>query len=144
MWARALTSISLLLATPSAADTLIAKRTIRSQAILGPEDVAVIPETVIGALISPDEALGQEARVVLYAGRPIMAQDVGPPAIVERNQIVPLTYAQGGLRILAEGRSLGRAGVGDTVRVMNLASKTVLSGRVTPDGSVSVSSDFSR
>jgi flagella basal body P-ring formation protein FlgA len=72
------------------ADTIVAARTIRAQTILTPSDLTLVPGDVPGALISPEEALGLEARVVLYSGRPIMAGDVGPAAIVERNQNVKL------------------------------------------------------
>lgn len=119
-------------------ETLVAARTIRSQAILGPGDVAVIDKSVPGALTDAAEVVGLEARVVLYAGRPIRPGDVGPAAIVERNQIVTLIYRQGALSILADARALGRAGVGDAVRVMNLASRSTVTGIVRGDGTVTV------
>lgn len=135
MW-RAAALISL--ALPAAADTVVATRTIRAMAVIGPEDVALAPGSVPGTLGEPADALGMEARVTLYAGRPIRAADIGPPAVVERNQIVPLVYQAGPLSILTEGRALARAGIGDTIRVMNLASRSTVSGRVRPDGTVVV------
>ncbi len=133
--------ISLLLVLTSApvfAETLLAARTIRAQAIIGPDDISRVEAAVPGALSDPAKVVGMEARVVLYAGRPIRPGDVGPPAIVERNSIVPLVYRSGGLTITAEGRSLGRGGVGDSVRVMNLGSRSTVSGVVARDGSVHV------
>ena len=127
-----------LLATPAAADTLVAARTVRSHAIITPDDIAVKDVVVPGALTFPEEAIGQEARVVLYAGRPIRPGDIGPAAIVDRNQIVRLIYQSGSLQIIADGRSLGRGGVGDFVRVMNLSSRTTVSGTIAADGSVTV------
>jgi flagella basal body P-ring formation protein FlgA len=126
------------LAAPAAADTLVAARTIRAQAILGPADLAMVEAEVPGALADPAEALGMEARVVLYAGRPIRAGDVGPPALVERNQIVPMIYDQSGLTIQTEGRALGRAAAGERVRVMNLGSRSTVSGTVDEAGRVIV------
>ena len=49
-----------------------------------------------------------------------------------------MTYARGGLTIVAEGRALGRAGLGERVRVLNLDSKAVVTGRVTGFGEVEV------
>jgi flagella basal body P-ring formation protein FlgA len=118
------------------ADTIVAARTIRAQTILTPSDLTLVPGDVPGALISPEEALGLEARVVLYSGRPIMAGDVGPAAIVERNQIVKLVYTTGTLSISANGRALGRGGPGDLLRVMNLTSKSTVSGIVAANGFV--------
>jgi flagella basal body P-ring formation protein FlgA len=135
MWRSA---ILIMLSLPAAADTLVATRTIRAMAIIGPEDVALVPGSVPGTLHKAADALGMEARVTLYPGRPIRIADITPPAVVERNQIVPLVYQAGPLSILAEGRALARAGVGDTIRVMNLASRFTVSGRVRPDGAVVV------
>ena len=128
----------LLIAWPAAADTLIASRTIRAQAILTAADLAVIEKTTPGTLTMAEEALGLEARVVLYAGRPIRPQDIGPPAIVERNQIVTVYFRSGALIIAADARALTRAGVGDLVRVMNLASRNTITGVVREDGTVTV------
>jgi len=127
-----------LIGSPVAADTLVATRTIRAQTVLGPADLGMLPGTASGTLTAPDQALGKEARVTLYAGRPIRPGDIGPPAIVERNQIVPMAYTVGALAILTEGRALARAGVGDTIRVMNLSSRSTVTGRVGPDGTVFV------
>jgi flagella basal body P-ring formation protein FlgA len=120
------------------ADSLVATRTLRAETILAPADMTLVAAMIPGALDDPALALGQEARVTLYAGRPIRAADIGPPAIVDRNQIVPLVYAGGGLSILTEGRALGRGGIGDVIRVMNLASRSTVSGRIGAGGEVRV------
>lgn len=120
------------------AQSLVATRTIRSHAIIKPDDVTLKDVVIPGSLTSLEDAVGLEARVVLYAGRPIRPGQVGPAAIIERNQIVMLVYARGGLRIMADARSLGRAGVGDFVRVMNLTSRTTITGIVGTDGTVTV------
>jgi flagella basal body P-ring formation protein FlgA len=78
------------------------------------------------------------ARVVLYTGRPIRPGDVGPAAIIDRNQIVTLLFSRNGLKIATEARALGRAGVGDRVRVMNLASRSTITGTVDRHGRVLV------
>ncbi|MGC9446577.1 flagellar basal body P-ring formation chaperone FlgA [Cereibacter johrii] len=128
----------LLLAWPASAETVVAARTVRALSILGPEDLALAPQDMPGALTELSQALGQEARVTLYAGRPVRAADLGPPAIVDRNQLVPLSYRMGALEIRAEGRALSRGGVGDEIRVMNLSSRTTVSGRIAEDGAVHV------
>lgn len=129
----------LLTPAPVLADMILAAHTIRAQSIITAQDLVVKPGTAGGAASDPDQLIGTEARVSLYAGRPIHLSDVGPPAVVERNQIVPLIYQQNGLRIATEGRSLSRAGPGEYVRVMNMTSRSTVSGRVLPDGRVMVS-----
>lgn len=132
--------IAIFCAVPLAApgDTLVATRTIRAHALIGPEDIALRPVDTPGALTDPAEAVGLEARAILYPGRPVRRGDVGAPALVERNEIVTIVFARGALSIRAEGRALGRGGAGDHVRVMNLASRNTITGVVEPDGRVSV------
>ena len=128
----------LFLATTAFGDTLVAARTLRSHALIGPEDVIIKDVVVAGAFDRIEDVVGQEARVILYSGRPIKFGDIGPASIVERNQIVMLVFNRGGLRIATEARSLGRGGVGDIIRVMNLHSRTTVTGIISPDGTVSV------
>lgn len=138
--ARALILALILAVGPVAAlaETIVATRTIRPQAIIMPEDIAVSETAIAGMFTHPDEVVGQEARTAIFAGRPIGPSDIGPPALVDRNQIVLMTYRRGSVTIAAEGRALGRGGVGDIVRVMNLASRTTVSGYVAEDGSIRV------
>lgn len=128
----------LLLATPAWSDSLVATRTIRAQTVLTAEDMAMVAAEIPGAVTDPAQAIGLEARVTLYAGRPIHGADIGPPALVDRNQTVPLIFRSGGLSILTEGRALDRGAAGEVIRVMNLTSRTTVSGTITPDGSVIV------
>lgn len=116
------------------ADSLVATRTIRAQSILGPDDVTLVAADIPGAIVVPEEALGLEARVSIYAGRPIRPSDLGPAAVIDRNQIVPLVFSTGGLSILTEGRAMERGGVGDIIKIMNLGSRTTVSGRIAEDG----------
>ncbi|WP_319825058.1 flagellar basal body P-ring formation chaperone FlgA [Thalassovita sp.] len=130
--------IWLLLATPVQAEVVLAARTLRPQTIVAPHDLVVKPGEVPGAFADPAPLIGLETRVAIYAGRPIHPGDVGPPSVVDRNQIVPMTFATGGLSIQAEGRALSRGGVGDRVRIMNLQSRTTVWGLVQPNGSIIV------
>lgn len=138
MW-RILPALSCALCAPPAfADSLVATRTIRAQTELRAEDMTSVEMEIPGALSDPSAAIGQEARVVIYAGKPILSQELGPSAIIERNQIIPLAYSAGGLSILTEGRALSRGGVGDVIDVMNLASRSKVNGQIGPDGVVRV------
>jgi len=85
-----------------------------------------------------EDVIGMESRVVLYAGRPIRADDLIAPAIVKRNQIAPILFNNAGLSISTYGRVLDRGAAGDVVRVMNLASRSTLFGQVQENGSIRV------
>ena len=98
----------------------------------------VIDQTVSGAISNPSQAVGLEAKVTLYEGRPILAAYLVSPTLIERNQIVSLTFQRGTLRIVSEGRVLDRASLGERVRVINLGSRIAVTGTVIGPGQVSV------
>ncbi|NDR58530.1 flagellar basal body P-ring formation chaperone FlgA [Aliiruegeria sabulilitoris] len=126
------------LAGQAAADSLVAAHTIRSRTIISAGDVQLVTDALPGALSDAEAAVGMEARVVLYAGRAIRPEDLSPPALIERNQIVPLIFNHNGLAITTDGRSLSRAALGDRVRAMNMQSRTTVSGTVDSHGRVLV------
>jgi flagellar basal body P-ring formation protein FlgA len=135
MWRLALI---LALAAPASAESLVATRTIRAKSLIAPEDLTLVSAELPGALSDPDQAIGLEARVAIYAGKPLRPGDLGPPTLVERNQLVTLVYLSGSLAISTEGRALARGAEGDAVKVMNLGSRNTVTGRVGPDGAVYV------
>lgn len=117
---------------------MVTARAIRARSIIGPQDVERGTERVPGALDDPADVIGQEALSWMQVGRPIMPEDVGPPALVERNQVVTMLFRRGSLEITAEGRALDRAAGGDRIRVMNLDSRTTVSATVIAPGIVEV------
>ena len=129
----------LALPLPALADVLVTARTLRAGTQITANDLSVIrgnpPD---GTARTPAEVVGMEARVTLYAGRPIPLGSLSEPALVERNQLVSLVFSHAGLEIRADGRALGRGGAGETIRIMNLASRSTVSGRVAGPGIVEV------
>lgn len=132
--------LSLCLFSPlsALADIVVPTRTIRPKEIIAETDLQTKPGDVIGAVRSLEQLVGKEARTALYPGRPIRPTDVGPPAIVDRNDLVTLVFSRNGLTIAAEGRALGRGAAGERIRVMNLSSRTTVSGEIQPDGQIEV------
>ncbi|ABD57109.1 flagellar basal body P-ring formation chaperone FlgA [Jannaschia sp. CCS1] len=129
----------LALASPAVAqETVIAAGTIRGATMIGPADVAVVDGETPGALSDIYQAIGMEARINLYPGRPIRPGDLRAPAIVERNEIVSLRYNYGGLLVMTEGRALDRAAAGEALRVINLASRQTVTATATGPGLVTV------
>lgn len=121
-----------------AADVVTPTRTLRPGALIEANDLTIRDGVHSGSFDRISDVAGQEARVALYAGRPIPFEAVGPPAIVNRNQIVPLSFRSSGLVITTEGRAMERGGIGDRIRVMNLQSRATLFGHVQNDGSIKV------
>ncbi len=127
-----------LAAEPALAASVATVRPVRAGNVIAESDLEVLEDTVPGTLAAIAEAVGKEAKVTLYPGRPIQPSQIGPPALVDRNQLVRMVYASGPLSISAEGRVLDRAGIGESVRVMNLTSRQTVSGVVAPDGTIEV------
>lgn len=130
--------LALVMPWPAFADALVATRLIRPAEVLRAVDVAVQRGSQPGVASDPAQVVGLEARVAIYPGRPVRLADLGPAAVVERNETVVMIYRQGGLTILSEGRALGRAALGDSVTVMNSTSRQSVQGRVTSFGQVEV------
>ena len=126
------------LAFPVFADTVISARTIRPNQIITEMDVTFAAGDLATGFSRLSDVIGQESRVALYAGRPILMGDIGPPAVITRNQIVGLRYRANGISISTEGRALERGAIGDRIRVMNLGSRATLFGQVLDDGTIEV------
>ncbi|MGY6706412.1 flagellar basal body P-ring formation chaperone FlgA [Roseinatronobacter sp.] len=120
------------------AQTLVATRLIRPAEVIEPGDVSVQDGMVVGAATAADQAIGLETRVAIYPGRPVRLSELGPAAVVERNDLVQVIYRHGPLSILTEGRALGRGAIGDRVSVMNLSSRQSVQGTVLYSGVVEV------
>lgn len=130
--------VFVLLAVAARAEVVVPARIIRAQEVIGADLLRMKEGEPAGFIATPEEAVGLEARVALYPDRPIRPEDLVPPALVARNQIVELVYQRGGLSISAEGRALERAAAGATIRVMNTLSRTTVSARVLHDGRLEV------
>lgn len=121
-------------ASPLSAETVVAARTIPAQTLISAEDLAIKEGDTVGGESDPLLFVGMETIVAVYAGRPLRVTEVGFPAIIERNQIIPLIFESGGLQISTEGRSLARAGPGEIIRVMNMTSRSTVSAKIGADG----------
>lgn len=131
--------IGLLATTTAAAETIVPSRTIPAGQIIEEQDLLRRDGALPGVASDAAQIVGLEARIALYAGRPIRLADVGAPAVIERNQIVALIFTGSGLHISTEGRALDRGGPGDVIRVMNMTSRNTVSARAGADGAAYVS-----
>ncbi len=128
---------------PSAAalaGTVEATRTLRSGTIIHESDVRMSHvEPRRTEIDSLDQAIGMEVRASIRQGRRIRQSDLRHPILVKRNQLVDIVYRRGSLVIRGEGRALRDGGKGEAIRVMNLDSRVIVTGRVGGHGKVEVS-----
>ena len=84
------------------------------------------------ALDSP--VIGRETRRTVYGGQPISMENTRSPRLVTRNDVVTIKYIKGGLEITTTGRAMEEGGLNDTVSVLNLSSRKLVSGTVQKEG----------
>ncbi|WP_394197639.1 flagellar basal body P-ring formation chaperone FlgA [Litoreibacter albidus] len=138
-YASAVVLLTVLFAAATAAQTVVPEHTLRPGHMVTAEDIRISEQPLNGTYSNVSQVIGQEVQRVLYRGRPLQVGDVGPRALVHRNDIVTLVYKTGTLNIATEGRALGRGAVGDTLRVLNLVSKNTVLGHVSDLAEVTVS-----
>lgn len=117
------------------AGDVVAAHTLRVGVVLDRSDLRAASDE---ALDAAESMVGQEVRRAIYAGHSVKAADLGPPTLVKRNEVVVMRFRSGPLEIRAEGRALGRGGLGETVDVMNLASRQTVRAVVKGHGRVEV------
>ncbi len=96
-------------------------------------------DTAEGTPVAPDaELFSREARRTIYAGQTVTLDNTRPVRLVERNQIVSVSFRHGGLEITMPARAMGAAAQGEWVKVMNTQTREMLSGIVQDGGWVLV------
>jgi flagella basal body P-ring formation protein FlgA len=115
-------------ARPDAAEALTYVRSLPAGAVLSAEDLAWAPvvSTPADAPSDAEAAIGQSVRKPVRAGAAVAARDLGAARVIAKNDTVSVHYRAGGVMLALQGKALGAAGVGETVRVLNPASKTVV------------------
>lgn len=90
-----------------------------------------------GILMDREQALGRAAIASLPAGRPLRADMIRQPTVVQQGQSVKIIGTGNGFQVTNEGRALASAVVGQVIQV-RLNSGQILSGVVRNDGSVEI------
>lgn len=86
----------------------------------------------------PAEMVGRLPRRALPQGAPVVTADLKRPVAVARGALVTIILGTPNMRLTARGQALDEGAVGDTVRVANAQSRTVVGGVVRADGQVEV------
>jgi len=86
----------------------------------------------------PVDLIGKSPRRGLRTGVPVRVSDVRLPVLVPRRSLVTIVYLVRSMSLTAQGRALEDGGAGDTVRVTNTQSNTVVQAVVTGANRVSV------
>lgn len=80
------------------------------------------------------DAVGQALRHSVQPGQPIQLADLGRPVVVQKGTPMLLALDTPGIQLTAQGVAMEPAGIGDTVHVVNPASRVVVEAEVTGPG----------
>lgn len=84
------------------------------------------------------QLVGMVARRTLLPGQPVPVSSVEKPVLVRRGEPARLVFREQGLTIIMQVEALQNGGAGSFVRVRNIDSGLVVSGRVQEDGTIRV------
>ena len=117
-------------------DVLTWTRNIAAGELVQPQDlvwakVAVAPAD---AATDPDAVVGQAARRTLRAGAAVAGRDIAAPQVVKANEIVTLTFDEGGITLTLQAKALSGGGVGETINALNVSSKKTIQAVVSGPG----------
>ena len=90
-----------------------------------------------GVLMDKEQAIGRAAIASLAAGRPLRADMLRQPTVVQQGQSVKIVGTGSGFQVTNEGRALTNAVVGQVTQV-RLNSGQILSGVVRADGTIEI------
>jgi flagella basal body P-ring formation protein FlgA len=121
---------------------LVMAHSVERGALLKDSDIGVErkprAEVSRDAITDRDQVVGLAARDSLPSGRPLRPSDLMRPELVQRNDIVTLTYDMPGLSLTVRGKATEGGAQGDTITVLNEQSKRMLQGVVIGPGRVAV------
>ncbi|MCB1530669.1 MAG: flagellar basal body P-ring formation protein FlgA [Rhodospirillales bacterium] len=113
----------------------ILKSTLRNGDIIGKHDLNWIemPARQIqhDTLLKEKNLVGMTPQRISFAGKPLLASDLESPKLVERGDIITITFKDGPLFLSTKGKALQSGAKGEIVHVANLSSKKSLEAVVT-------------
>jgi flagella basal body P-ring formation protein FlgA len=123
------------------AEYLVAARPINAGQKLTDADVRAqlgeLSDLPSGVLMDKEPAIGRAASASLAAGRPLRADMLRQPTVVQQGQSVKIVGTGSGFQVTNEGRALTNAVVGQVTQV-RLNSGQILSGVVRADGTIEI------
>jgi flagella basal body P-ring formation protein FlgA len=118
---------------------VIARQGLRPGQTIGPQDIALERGDLAAqpgrVLSDPSRAIGVRTSRGIAAGNPLREEHLRLPPAVESGQTVKIVGIGNGFSIGGEGRALGRAADGETVRV-RLPNGSIVSGIARAGGAV--------
>ncbi|HEY9078904.1 flagellar basal body P-ring formation chaperone FlgA [Magnetovibrio sp.] len=90
------------------------------------------------AVTDPSHLIGMAAKRTISAGNPITENDIRRPVDIAKGATVTMVLSTPSMRLTAKGKALESGATGDTIRISNSQTSTVIEGVVTGPGQVRV------
>jgi len=116
----------------------VLKRTVKSDEIISEEDIIIDNQTSNrirnNTIKDIGELVGKSPKRTISGGRPIRIDEIAAPIAIKKGSRVTLLYQSGNLAIKTIGEAMENGSKGDLIKVKNIASKSILQGKVeSPD-----------
>lgn len=124
---------------------VVLARSVPRGALLTAEDILLAPATLRGAdtiFTDPADVIGRRTKAALGEGRPILLRQLEPVWLVAKGNPVVLLARAGGLAVSAPAEAMDDGGMGDVIRVLNLASGREVKAIVTGKNSVTAQTNM--
>lgn len=117
-------------------EVLIYARNLNAGEMVQPQDLVWAKAVAVqaGAPADPAVVIGMAARRPLRAGAQVMTRDLAAAIVIKSGDVVTVAYEYDGVSLALQGKAAGQAGVGETVAILNPASKKTIQAVATGPG----------
>ncbi len=115
-------------AQAGSAEVLTYARSLNAGAVVTAEDLtwSVAPRAPIDPPQDAEDAIGLAVRKPVRAGAPVSGRDLVVARAIAKNDTVSVHYKAGPVSLMMQGKALTSAALGETVRILNPQSKSVI------------------
>ncbi len=90
------------------------------------------------AIVELDDLVGKAPKRTMRPGHPLRAADVREPILVQKGAVTTMILKSGSMMLTAQGKALENGGTGETIRIENTKSGSVVEGEVTGPNTVTI------
>ncbi len=104
--------------------------------IVQAQDLSWSRDAVAGADAprDPDAVIGMAARRPVREGDAVSLRDISAPTVIRKDDVIAVTFAMNGMSLTLQAKALTDAATGQSVSVMNPASRKIIQAVATAPG----------
>lgn len=121
---------------------VVARRSLRRGDIVSPSDLQLEPlspgRSAEGLISDIESIVGKEVKTSLFKGRQVRSEDVGPPTLVRRGDLLELSVLGGGIVVRTGAKAMQEGSEGQLIQVETQEPRRRLLARVVAPGAVEI------